>query len=106
MFGKDELSSILRFGAEDLFRPAGSGQPEGCEERAAEATRRLQEEDIDAILERAEVVDSRAVSAAAWGGMGVHTLELRSQMLGSRVVSAAPLNTRSSVLLLRSFLGR
>lgn len=49
MFGKDELAAILRFGAEDLFKAA--------EEGSAERSKRLLEEDIDVILERAEVVE-------------------------------------------------
>lgn len=48
MFGKDELAAILRFGAENLFNED-------------EATKKLKEqqlveEDIDAILARAEVI--------------------------------------------------
>jgi hypothetical protein len=48
MFGKEELAAILRFGAEELFKPANEAE-------AAEKERRMYEEDIDAILERAEV---------------------------------------------------
>jgi len=46
-----------RFGAEDLFKAA--------EEGSAERSRRLLEEDIDAILERAEVVEQAPLAAAA-----------------------------------------
>eukprot|EP00803_Ostreobium_quekettii_P001086 evm.model.scf_853EXC.5 EVM.evm.TU.scf_853EXC.5 scf_853EXC:28406-44371(+) len=47
MFGKDELAAILRFGAEDLFKNNDAEEPQ-----------EMLEEDIDTILERAEVVDS------------------------------------------------
>eukprot|EP00879_Flechtneria_rotunda_P012304 GHRR01012851.1.p1 GENE.GHRR01012851.1~~GHRR01012851.1.p1 ORF type:complete len:597 (+),score=210.52 GHRR01012851.1:462-2252(+) len=60
MFNKDELAAILRFGAEDLFKAA--------EEGSAERSRRLLEDDIDAILERAEVVDTRPAGAGGEGG--------------------------------------
>ncbi|GMH36548.1 hypothetical protein BSKO_04416 [Bryopsis sp. KO-2023] len=50
MFAKDELASILRFGAEDLFKVD--------EAQGAEQLQKLQDEDIDSILERAEVVDN------------------------------------------------
>ena len=56
MFDKGELAAILRFGAENLFE-----EDKGVEEKEAVAQRdqQLYEEDIDAILARAEVVDQR-----------------------------------------------
>ncbi|GIL73203.1 hypothetical protein Vretifemale_3383 [Volvox reticuliferus] len=60
MFGKDELAAILRFGAEDLFKQ----QPEDDSNAAERVRSALYEDDIDAILERAEVVDTRALAAA------------------------------------------
>ncbi|KAL6759847.1 SNF2 family N-terminal domain-containing protein [Haematococcus lacustris] len=74
LFGKDELAAILRFGAEELFKSSGGGAgpggsssaPEGAEEGA-------RDEDIDAILERAEVVDCSQVGGeglAAGSGAG------------------------------------
>ena len=47
MFGKEELAAILRFGAEELFKDEGATE------------REMMEEDIDAILERAEVCNRR-----------------------------------------------
>lgn len=52
---QDELASILRFGAEDLFKV---NEAEG-----AEQLQKLRAEDIDSILERAEVVENRACEA-------------------------------------------
>eukprot|EP00884_Botryococcus_braunii_P018071 jgi/Botrbrau1/4948/Bobra.0122s0026.1 len=61
MFGKDELAAILRFGAENLFNED-------------EATKKLKEqqlveEDIDAILARAELVDSKVEEVAPGGDL-------------------------------------
>lgn len=51
MFDKNELSAILRFGAEELFK----------EEKTDEETKRkLESMDIDEILERAEKVETKA----------------------------------------------
>lgn len=49
MFGKEEMAAILRFGAEELFRGEGD---EAHEERVGQA---VMEEELDAILARAEV---------------------------------------------------
>ncbi|CAD5165770.1 unnamed protein product [Musa acuminata subsp. malaccensis] len=49
MFDKRELSAILRFGAEELFK----------EEKDDEDNKRLETMDIDEILERAEKVESK-----------------------------------------------
>ncbi|KIY92937.1 chromodomain-helicase-DNA-binding protein 1 [Monoraphidium neglectum] len=54
LFGKEELAAIMRFGAEDLFKGAAEEQ-----EAARQQQRAMLEEDIDAILERAEVVEAR-----------------------------------------------
>lgn len=51
MFAKEELAAILRFGAQELF---------SNEEANAEREKAMYEEDIDMILQRAEVVDTRA----------------------------------------------
>eukprot|EP00198_Chlamydomonas_reinhardtii_P013917 XP_001703254.1 chromodomain-helicase-DNA-binding protein [Chlamydomonas reinhardtii] len=61
LFGKDELAAILRFGAEDLFKQAPPEDETASAERARTA---LYEDDLDAILERAEVVDTRQLAAA------------------------------------------
>jgi chromodomain-helicase-DNA-binding protein 1 len=62
MFQKDELAAILRFGAEELFKEEGD----------AEKQKALYEEDIDAILERAEVGRGRGGGrAGVWGDSGV-----------------------------------
>ncbi|KAL0021888.1 hypothetical protein WJX77_011593 [Trebouxia sp. C0004] len=56
LFGKDELASILKFGAEELFK-----ENEAVQE---EKKKQLYEEGIDAILARAEVVqDTKAEMA-------------------------------------------
>eukprot|EP00955_Chlamydomonas_euryale_P108567 365860-Chlamydomonas_euryale.AAC.6 len=68
LFGKDELTAILRFGAEELFKQAGDGDGDG--DATAERDRRVYEEDIDAILERAEVVDAAEYAAGGGGGSG------------------------------------
>ncbi|GAX85223.1 hypothetical protein CEUSTIGMA_g12643.t1 [Chlamydomonas eustigma] len=73
MFGKDELAAILRFGAEDLFKQEAANAASGqATESDAERARRIAEEDIDAILDRAEVVDNRPEYAdqTAEGGSG------------------------------------
>jgi hypothetical protein len=49
-----------RFGAEDLFKAA--------EEGSAERSKRLLEEDLDAILERAEVVQQQPGQQSVAGG--------------------------------------
>uniref|UniRef100_A0A1D1Y7W7 Chromodomain-helicase-DNA-binding protein 1 n=2 Tax=Anthurium amnicola TaxID=1678845 RepID=A0A1D1Y7W7_9ARAE len=49
MFDKNELSAILRFGAEELFK----------EEKNDEENKRLESMDIDEILERAEKVEQK-----------------------------------------------
>jgi hypothetical protein len=62
IFDKGELAAILRFGAENLFK-----EDNGDEEAKMEVQKRdqqLYEEDIDAILARAEVVDQRAQEEA------------------------------------------
>lgn len=50
MFDKNELSAILRFGAEELFKEDKNDE---------ESKRRLESMDIDEILERAEKVESK-----------------------------------------------
>jgi chromodomain-helicase-DNA-binding protein 1 len=63
MFGKEEMAAILRFGAEDLFK----------DDAAAEQARgqAVVEEDLDAILERAELVhDTGEAHGQAPGRMG------------------------------------
>lgn len=61
MFDKGELAAILRFGAQNLFQ----GEQQGDDGEAAptaelqQQDQQLYEEDIDAILARAEVVDQR-----------------------------------------------
>ncbi|XP_042385172.1 protein CHROMATIN REMODELING 5-like [Zingiber officinale] len=52
MFDKHELSAILRFGAEELFKD---------EKDDEESKKQLETMDIDEILERAEKVESKAV---------------------------------------------
>ena len=47
---QDEMAAILRFGAEQLF--------EEDDQQAKESSKQMMEEDIDAILGRAEVVDA------------------------------------------------
>ncbi|KAK9828376.1 hypothetical protein WJX81_001254 [Elliptochloris bilobata] len=62
LFGKDELAAILRFGAEELFKE---------DDQTKEAKQhQLLEEDIDAILARAEVVSGTGQAAAAEAGAG------------------------------------
>jgi chromodomain-helicase-DNA-binding protein 1 len=51
MFGKEELAAILRFGAEELFKDEGATE------------REMMDEDIDAILERAEVCPGSQTTA-------------------------------------------
>lgn len=62
MFDKGELAAILRFGAENLF------EEENGDDKAMEDVqmrdKQLYEEDIDAILARAEVVDQRVEEEA------------------------------------------
>ena len=61
MFDKGELAAILRFGAQNLFQGEQQGD-DGEVQPTAEVEQRdqqLYEEDIDAILARAEVVDQR-----------------------------------------------
>ncbi|KAL4434102.1 hypothetical protein ABPG75_000543 [Micractinium tetrahymenae] len=64
MFGKEEMAAILRFGAEELFRE-GHGD-EAADERHGKA---IMEEDLDAILARAEVVEDKGETQQA-GRMG------------------------------------
>lgn len=61
LFGKEELAAILRFGAEELFKVG-----EHSAEVVKVEEKRLMEESIDAILERAEV----GVPGSAGGGGG------------------------------------
>lgn len=67
IFDKEELSAILRFGAEKLFKNPGEVADEvkekEIEEKEAQA---LYEESIDDILARAEKVES--TNATAEGG--------------------------------------
>eukprot|EP00252_Welwitschia_mirabilis_P022955 TRINITY_DN6373_c0_g1_i2.p1 TRINITY_DN6373_c0_g1~~TRINITY_DN6373_c0_g1_i2.p1 ORF type:complete len:1772 (+),score=448.14 TRINITY_DN6373_c0_g1_i2:174-5489(+) len=56
MFDKNELSAILRFGAEELFRE---------EKNEDESKRTLENMDIDEILERAEKVETKAAGQEA-----------------------------------------
>ncbi|CAL8472046.1 g11588 [Coccomyxa elongata] len=60
MFGKDELTAILRFGAEELFK-----EDEGTKEAK---NHQLLTEDIDSILARAEVVNETDAAHADAGG--------------------------------------
>ncbi|PRW57711.1 CHROMATIN REMODELING 5 isoform A [Chlorella sorokiniana] len=63
MFGKEEMAAILRFGAEDLFKDDAA-----AEEARGQA---VVEEDLDAILERAELVhDTGEAHGQAPGRMG------------------------------------
>lgn len=56
-FSKDEMAAILRFGAEEIFKE---------DETTREARQQqLVEEDIDAILARAEVIDTSRLGGAA-----------------------------------------
>ncbi|XP_011622955.1 protein CHROMATIN REMODELING 5 [Amborella trichopoda] len=54
MFDKNELSAILRFGAEELFKEDRNDE---------EGKRKLENMDIDEILERAEKVESKGLEA-------------------------------------------
>ena len=51
-WAQDEMAAILRFGAEQLFKED--------DEAVEESSKALYEEDIDAILDRAEIVDPGA----------------------------------------------
>ncbi|MEW5309897.1 MAG: hypothetical protein WDW38_001742 [Sanguina aurantia] len=62
LFGKEELAAILRFGAEELFKR--DEQENAAQEKA------MLEEDIDAILDRAEVVDTAAIAESSRPGGG------------------------------------
>ncbi|KAG1670416.1 hypothetical protein FOA52_010151 [Chlamydomonas sp. UWO 241] len=71
LFAKEELANILRFGAEGLFK-AGEEAVDGVQGTGGAATEqdtRAYEEDIDAILARAEVVDSRTYEDAGADGV-------------------------------------
>lgn len=62
IFDKGELAAILRFGAENLFEEdAGDDK---VKEDVQKRDQQLYEEDIDAILARAEVVDQRVEEEA------------------------------------------
>jgi len=61
LFGKDELSAILRFGAEKLFKD------EEVADAAGEGGAQAAEEDIDDILARAEKVENNTAGSAAGG---------------------------------------
>jgi chromodomain-helicase-DNA-binding protein 1 len=75
MFGKDELAAILKFGAAELFKDedeaaAGAGAPGGGGAGGAPPPAGgapggglMTDEDLDAILARAEVVEERVESA-------------------------------------------
>ena len=70
-FSKDEMAAILRFGAEEIFKEDDAAREAGQQQ--------LVEEDIDAILARAEVIDTSklgAASAAAGGGDSAACAEL------------------------------
>ncbi|KAJ4756240.1 Chromodomain-helicase-DNA-binding protein 5 [Rhynchospora pubera] len=56
MFDKNELSAILRFGAEELFKE---------EKNDEESKKRLESMDIDEILERAEKVETKSAEGEA-----------------------------------------
>jgi chromodomain-helicase-DNA-binding protein 1 len=56
MFDKGELAAILRFGAANLFEEDKNAE---VKQEAHERDEKLYNESIDAILARAEVVDSR-----------------------------------------------
>lgn len=61
MFDKGELAAILRFGAENLFEEENG---DTAKEDVQQRDKQLYEEDIDAILARAEVVDQRVEEEA------------------------------------------
>jgi hypothetical protein len=68
MFDKGELAAILRFGAQNLFQGEQVTE-DGSVAPTAEVQQRdqqLYEEDIDAILARAEVVDQRVQVSPAF----------------------------------------
>ena len=56
-FSKDEMAAILRFGAEEIFKEDDAAREAGQQQ--------LVEEDIDAILARAEVIDTSRLGAAS-----------------------------------------
>ena len=56
-FSKDEMAAILRFGAEEIFKEDDAAREAGQQQ--------LVEEDIDAILARAEVIDTSRLGGAA-----------------------------------------
>ena len=61
-FSKDEMAAILRFGAEEIFKE---------DDTTREARQQqLVEEDIDAILARAEVIDTSRLGGAAAAATG------------------------------------
>jgi chromodomain-helicase-DNA-binding protein 1 len=62
MFDKGELAAILRFGAQNLFQEDTGDAGEVAEVQKRD--QQLYEEDIDAILARAEIVDQRAQEEA------------------------------------------
>ena len=66
MFDKGELAAILRFGAANLFEE--DKDDARIKEQVAKRDEQLYQEDIDAILARAEVVDQRVQvrRAPAW----------------------------------------
>jgi chromodomain-helicase-DNA-binding protein 1 len=67
MFDKEELSAILRFGAEKLFKTGGEPGEEENKAEEEEQAQALYEESIDDILARAEKVET-STAAAAEGG--------------------------------------
>jgi chromodomain-helicase-DNA-binding protein 1 len=76
LFGKDELAAILKFGAGELFKDDDGGIPEGAPGSSAAAAAGagavataanpaglMTDEDLDAILARAEVVETNEDAA-------------------------------------------
>ena len=59
MFKKDELAAILKFGAEDLFKEEQEQGEQPTAAAPAAGGGMMTDEDLDAILERAEVVEQR-----------------------------------------------
>jgi chromodomain-helicase-DNA-binding protein 1 len=71
LFGKDELAAILKFGAGELFKDDDGSIPEGAPGSSSAAAAAasanpaglMTDEDLDAILERAEVVETNEDAA-------------------------------------------
>ena len=88
LFGKDELAAILKFGAAELFADADEADED--DEAAvksslanpdAKLNQLMTDEDLDAVLERAELVDSTA-GGSVEGSLG-GSLEPSADLLSS-----------------------